>query len=61
VRAEPPGLVGTLRDLIQDSPHNRTALGGASRTFVERWHDPVKIAERLRDVYEAIVPRRGAR
>ena len=42
-----------LRSLLTDRRHELAELGRRSRSFVERWHDPLRIAADLLPVYEA--------
>jgi hypothetical protein len=53
VRAQPGDLHEVLRELLAGSRAELARLGLRGRTFVERWHDPVALAKRLRDAYEA--------
>ena len=36
-------------------------IGQLSRAYVEKWHDPVKIASRLKSEYEAVLASRKSR
>jgi hypothetical protein len=56
VSATPDTVYGMLRTFLAMSPDERAALGVRSRQYVERWHDPVRIAESLAADY-----RRAAR
>lgn len=52
IRAEP----GDLYDVLQAALADRDELariGRRSRAFVEKWHDPAKLARRTREVYES--------
>ena len=53
VRAQPGDLHEVLRQLLARSQGELARLGLRGRAFVERWHDPVALATRLRDAYEA--------
>ena len=60
MRAELPVLsatANTLADAIEDALARREELGRRGRAFVERWHDPLRIAEGLRGAYEEAVAR----
>ncbi len=48
--ATPDTLLDVLRELIA-APERLAAIGARSRAFVERWHDPVRIARRLLELY----------
>ena len=52
VDATPETIGSVLRRLVRE---DRTALARASRAYAERWHDPLRIAERTRTVYERSV------
>ncbi|TWC53427.1 glycosyltransferase involved in cell wall biosynthesis [Pseudomonas sp. SJZ080] len=41
-----------LRDLLLMPRESLVALGKSSRAFVERWHDPLKIARDIKEDYE---------
>lgn len=45
----------TIADAISAALVSRIELGAAGRTFVERWHDPRRIAERTKAAYEDAV------
>jgi hypothetical protein len=51
VRADPKSLADVLRDLVARPRSDLAELGRRGRAFVERWHDPLALAARLRDVY----------
>ncbi len=60
MRAELPvvsATPATLADAIKDALVRREELGRRGRAFVERWHNPRRIAEGLRDTYEEAVVR----
>lgn len=60
LRATPDGIEGALRRWLTASPDDLRARGRASRRFVERWHDPRRIASELRrDYAEALARRHG--
>lgn len=42
----------TLKQVIEMLPQELFALAHRSRAFVERWHDPVKIATEIKNDYE---------
>jgi glycosyltransferase involved in cell wall biosynthesis len=50
VDATPQTIAAVLRSLLEA---DREPLATASRAYVERWHDPLRIAERMRDAYDA--------
>lgn len=49
--AGPSSLPDVLRRFLAMSPEERLRLGERSRAYVEEWHDPLPIAERLADDY----------
>jgi hypothetical protein len=53
VRAEAGDLADVLRSLLTDRRGEYPDLARRSRAFVERWHDPAAIGERMRAEYEA--------
>ncbi|MGE0144784.1 MAG: glycosyltransferase [Planctomycetota bacterium] len=50
VRADAKSLAQVIVGLLADEPRRR-AIGAASRRFVERWHDPRRIAGRMVAIY----------
>jgi glycosyltransferase involved in cell wall biosynthesis len=52
VNATPATVEATMRQLLTDLGELRE-IGVRSRSFVERWHDPLRIAAELVPVYEA--------
>ncbi|HEV7565364.1 MAG TPA: hypothetical protein VGO31_05335 [Microbacteriaceae bacterium] len=47
-------ITTVLRSLVTERRRELPALGVASRAYVERWHDPRRIASGLADVYAQI-------
>ena len=60
ISATPASLEGVLERLLTAPRETLAGMGARGRAYVERWHDPVRIADALRRDYEAIVgtPRR---
>jgi glycosyltransferase involved in cell wall biosynthesis len=58
LRADPTSVGEVLRGLAETPPERRAELGERSRRYVERWHDPRRIAEQLLPVYERAAGRR---
>jgi glycosyltransferase involved in cell wall biosynthesis len=56
VSASPADILEVLRGLVRDR-ERLPELGARSRTFVEHWHDPDRIAERTKATYERILAR----
>jgi glycosyltransferase involved in cell wall biosynthesis len=50
-------LEDVLRELLTERVDELPELGRRSRAYVERWHDPRRIAERMRDAYVAALGR----
>ena len=50
VNATGETLVDVVRELLE-SPARLAEIGRRSRAYVERWHDPKRIAARLLEVY----------
>jgi hypothetical protein len=53
VRATPQ----TVADAITNALVSRAELGSAGRAYVERWHDPLRVATRTKAAYEDAVAR----
>jgi len=54
VNATPATIYDVLKEWMTVRKHELPDLGQHSRAYVERWHDPLKIAARLKSEYEAI-------
>lgn len=63
INATPANIYEVLKEWITARREELPAVGARGRAFVERWHDPLKIAARLKDDYETILAskRRGGR
>ncbi len=57
IEAGPETIADVLRRCLTTERDRLPELGARSRAYVERWHDPVKIAERLKRTYEQILDR----
>lgn len=55
INADPNTIEKTLRDWLTTRKGELRATGERSRAFVERWHDPVKIAERVVGDYRRVL------
>jgi hypothetical protein len=53
IHADPESIYRVLREAIVNR-HRLSALGKKSRIYVEKWHDPVKIAVTMKQVYESL-------
>jgi hypothetical protein len=54
INASPESLTDVMRDLLGAGRHRLTEIGVRSRSFVERWHDPIKIARDVASDYQAV-------
>lgn len=52
IRATPFNIQEVLKHVIEMPRQELFALAQRSRAFVERWHDPVKIATEIKNDYE---------
>ena len=53
INANPSNIYEVLKGLIEDR-EKLNLIGEHSRAYVERWHDPMKIAKRMKEVYESL-------
>jgi hypothetical protein len=53
--ASPETIESVLRGLLESPREALHALGRRSRAFAERWHDPLVVGARMRDVYTELV------
>ncbi len=58
-RADSDTLLAVLREILLEQRDTLLQRAKASRAYVERWHDPLDIARRLRTDYEAALARIG--
>ncbi|MBI4338645.1 MAG: glycosyltransferase [Chloroflexi bacterium] len=58
INANPYTIYEVLKSCLQMDRAGLRALGARSRTFVERWHDPIKIAAQLKGEAEAVLAER---
>jgi len=52
INATPETVIQVLRDCLTDRRNELAMLGTRSRSYVERWHDPRKIAAQMKQEYE---------
>jgi glycosyltransferase involved in cell wall biosynthesis len=52
IRADPLSLYSVLKAWLTSGPARLHEAGDESRAYVERWHDPLRIAGRLKEDYE---------
>jgi glycosyltransferase involved in cell wall biosynthesis len=55
LQATPTTIYEVLREWLTGRRHELAEIGRRGRAYVERWHDPLKIATRLKGEYEAIL------
>jgi glycosyltransferase involved in cell wall biosynthesis len=58
INASPATIAGVLREWLTVRRDELTEVGQRSREYVERWHDPTKIAALLKAEYESILASR---
>lgn len=59
IEANPQSITSVLRDWLQRSPSQRRDRGRMGRLFVEKWHDPKRIAARLLADYQLVLAKKG--
>ncbi len=55
INATPATVYTVLKEWLTVRKHELLEVGRRSRAYVERWHDPLKIAAKLKGEYEAIM------
>ena len=55
IKATPSTIYSVLKEWLTVRRDELSKVGQSSRAYVEKWHDPVKIAARLKSEYEAIL------
>jgi hypothetical protein len=60
IRATPSTLYGVLKEWLTGRRHELREVGRQGRAYVMRWHDPIKIAARLKQDYEDIMALKGS-
>lgn len=58
VSAEPGTVYEILKGLLLRDASDLAALGARGRRYIERWHDPRTVAQRLKTDYECALERR---
>jgi glycosyltransferase involved in cell wall biosynthesis len=58
VQVTPDTVVEALKAVLEMPRSDLVALGKRSRAFVDRWHDPVRIAAEIKSDYEAALARK---
>ncbi len=61
INTTPQTVYEVLRECLTERKHELPEIGRRSRAYVERWHDPIRIAAKLKGEYEGIMAekRRG--
>ena len=59
IRAEPGTIYNVLKECLTSRCHQLPEIGALSRTYVERWHDPLRVAASLKEAYETAVRKRN--
>jgi hypothetical protein len=55
IQATPNGIESTLREVLEMPRAKLLELAKRSRAYVERWHNPIEIARRIKlDIEQAI-------
>jgi glycosyltransferase involved in cell wall biosynthesis len=55
LRATRESIYDVLREILTTPRERLAEIGAAGRGYVERWHDPLKVAQRLKEDYETIL------
>ena len=55
IRATPASICDTLREWLTTRRKELREMGRRSRDYVEKWHDPLRIAAKLKVEYETII------
>jgi hypothetical protein len=55
IRAQPGTLYDVLRAKLREDRDELVRIGRRSRAYVERWHDPITLAKRTKNVYESLL------
>jgi glycosyltransferase involved in cell wall biosynthesis len=61
IRATPDDITEVLRKVLSMSRQELADLAKRGRDFVERWHDPIKIATEVKSDYQAALAHRRSR
>jgi hypothetical protein len=60
MNATPQTVYYVLKEYLTTRRHELPELGNRCRAYVEKWHDPVKIAAKLKQDYEEILASKSA-
>lgn len=58
INANPNTLYDVLKDYLTTKKHTLRDIGIRSRAYVEKWHDPLKIAKEITQDYELVAARK---
>lgn len=61
IRAEPGTIYRVLKEYLTSRRLDLAEIGASGRAYVERWHDPMRIARFLRDEYVSALQNAGRR
>ena len=61
IRADPATIYQVLKEWLTGRRGELSEVGRKSRAYVERWHNPLKIAARMKGEYEAIMSSKAER
>jgi hypothetical protein len=61
IRATPATIYEVLKTWLTTRKHEIPEIGQRSRTYVETWHDPLKIATNLQTTYQTIMAKKSGR
>lgn len=53
IDADPENIYEVLKRLMEER-QRLNQIGVLCRTYVEKWHDPIKIAKKMKEVYESL-------
>ncbi len=55
INATPATLYSVMKEWLTVRKYELREVGGRGRTYVEKWHDPIKVASKLKGEYETIL------
>lgn len=61
IRATPESIYHVLRECLTIRRHELTEIGHLGRDYVEKWHDPLKIAAKMKEEYVEIMSLKSKR
>lgn len=54
INARPDNIYDVLKEMLTDRKHELQSIGVRSRAYVEKWHDPIKIAAEITQDYQRV-------